>query len=162
VFGGFAKQTRVPGWFAASVGAQELEFAHGQHASSGKPAITLYGSRRLDAEAQGLHKAGQDMHLGQYQCAALLKPGEYQLLLVEAPNVPKDELKSAIRWRIKDMIDYHIDDATVDVLDIPELIGLTGNGFRCLRGRGECARCDEQRKPEEKAARIREHGWGRG
>ena len=119
MFGGFAKQTRVPGWFAASVGAQELEFAHGQHASSGKPAITLYGSRRLDAEAQGLHKVGQDMHLGQYQCAALLKPGEYQLLLVEAPNVPKDELKSAIRWRIKDMIDYHIDDATVDVLDIP-------------------------------------------
>jgi Tfp pilus assembly PilM family ATPase len=34
--------------------------------------------------------------------------------------VPKEELKAAIRWRIKDMIDYHVDDATVDVLDIPQ------------------------------------------
>lgn len=126
MFGRFAKQTRVPGWFAASVGAQELEFVHGQHSSSGKSAITLYGSHKLEAETQGLQKLGQAMHLGQYQCAALLKPGDYQLLLVEAPNVPKDELKSAIRWRIKDMIDYHIDDATVDVLDIPPEDGAGG------------------------------------
>lgn len=119
MFGWFAKQKQVPGWFAASLGAQDLDFAHGQYASSGKSAITQYGSRKLETEAQGLQKLGQDMNLGQYQCAALLKSGEYQLLLVEAPNVPKDELKSAIRWRIKDMIDYHIDDATVDVLDIP-------------------------------------------
>ena len=126
MFGRFAKQTRVPGWFADSVGAQELEFVHGQHSSSGKSAITLYGSHKLEAETQGLQKLGQAMHLGQYQCAALLKPGDYQLLLVEAPNVPKDELKSAIRWRIKDMIDYHIDDATVDVLDIPPEDGAGG------------------------------------
>jgi MSHA biogenesis protein MshI len=130
VFGRFAKQTRVPGWFAASVGAQELEFVHGQHSNSGKSAITLYGSHKLEADEQGLQKLGQTMNLGQYQCAALLKPGDYQLLLVEAPNVPKDELKSAIRWRIKDMIDYHIDDATVDVLDIPPEAGAGGRNHQ--------------------------------
>ena len=41
------------------------------------------------------------------------------MLVVDAPNVPRDELKSAIRWRIKDLLDYHVDDATMDVLDIP-------------------------------------------
>jgi MSHA biogenesis protein MshI len=41
------------------------------------------------------------------------------MLVVDAPTVPAAELKSAIRWRIKDMLDYHVDDATVDVLDIP-------------------------------------------
>ena len=130
MFGWFAKQTQVPGWFAASLGEQEFDFAHGEHSSSGKSAITLYGTHKLDAEAQGLHKLGQAMHLGQYQCAALLKPGEYQLLLVEAPNVPKEELKSAIRWRIKDMIDYHIDDATIDVLDIPPEEGSGGRNHQ--------------------------------
>lgn len=49
----------------------------------------------------------------------LLAPGDYQMLLVEAPSVPADELKTAIRWRIKDMLNYHIDDAAVDVLQIP-------------------------------------------
>jgi MSHA biogenesis protein MshI len=40
-------------------------------------------------------------------------------LLVDAPAVQRDELKPAIRWRIKDMLDYHVDDATIDVLDLP-------------------------------------------
>jgi len=120
MLGWFAKQTRMQGWFAASLGAQELQFAHGQYSAAGRSAITAYGSRRIEGEKHGeLHKLAQEMRLGQYQCAALLSPGEYQLLQVEAPNVPKDELKSAIRWRIKDMIDFHVDDATIDVLDIP-------------------------------------------
>jgi MSHA biogenesis protein MshI len=38
---------------------------------------------------------------------------------VDAPNVPADELKTAIRWRLKDMLDFHVDDATIDVLDVP-------------------------------------------
>jgi MSHA biogenesis protein MshI len=54
-----------------------------------------------------------------YQCALLLSPDEYQLFSIEALNVQADELKSAIRWRLKDMLDYHVDDATVDVLDVP-------------------------------------------
>jgi MSHA biogenesis protein MshI len=29
------------------------------------------------------------------------------------------ELKAAVRWRIKDLIDFHIDDAIIDVFDIP-------------------------------------------
>ena len=40
------------------------------------------------------------------------------LLLVEAPEVDPTELKAAIRWRIKDLIDFHIDDAVIDVFDI--------------------------------------------
>jgi len=127
MLGWFAKEKRVQGWFAASLGAQELEFAHGQYSAAGRSAITAYGSRRIEGEKQGgLQKLAQDMRLGQYHCMALLKPEEYQLLLVEAPNVPKEELKSAIRWRIKDMIDYHLDDATVDVLDIPPDDGSAG------------------------------------
>jgi len=52
-------------------------------------------------------------------CTALVQPGEYNLLLVEAPDVEVAELKSAVRWRIKDLIDFHIDDAVIDVFDIP-------------------------------------------
>ena len=41
------------------------------------------------------------------------------MLVVEAPNVPPAELKTAMRWRVKDLLDFHIDDAMIDVLDIP-------------------------------------------
>jgi len=45
--------------------------------------------------------------------------GEYTILSVNAPEVPPIELKSAIRWQIKDLIDFHIDDAVLDVFDAP-------------------------------------------
>jgi len=45
--------------------------------------------------------------------------GEYTILSVNAPEVPPVELKSAIRWQIKDLIDFHIDDAVLDVFDAP-------------------------------------------
>lgn len=49
----------------------------------------------------------------------VLAPGSYHLLLVEAPDVPVDELRAAVRWRIKDLIDFHVDDAVIDVFEMP-------------------------------------------
>ena len=54
-----------------------------------------------------------------HQCSLLLSPEDYQLFAVESLNVPAEELKSAMRWRLKDMLDYHVDDATIDVLNVP-------------------------------------------
>ncbi len=45
--------------------------------------------------------------------------GSYHLLLIEAPEVPADELRAAVRWRIRDLIDFHVDDAVLDVFDAP-------------------------------------------
>ncbi|WP_260291472.1 hypothetical protein [Sedimenticola hydrogenitrophicus] len=50
---------------------------------------------------------------------AVLAPYAYSLFQVETPEVEHEELKSAIRWRIKDLLDYHIDDAVLDIFDLP-------------------------------------------
>ena len=49
----------------------------------------------------------------------VLSSRDYQLLMVEAPRVDADELRAAIRWRVKDLIDFHIDDAVFDVFAVP-------------------------------------------
>ena len=49
-----------------------------------------------------------------------LELGSYALVLVEAPDVKPDELRAAIRWRVRDLIDFHIDDAVVDAFEIPQ------------------------------------------
>ncbi len=56
---------------------------------------------------------------GKSPCTALLPAGDYQLLVVEAPEVPDEELAAAIRWRIKDMLDFPIDEAVIDIFDAP-------------------------------------------
>ncbi len=49
----------------------------------------------------------------------VLMPEEYQLSLVEAPDVPPAELRAAMRWRLKDAIDFRVEDAIIDVFDVP-------------------------------------------
>lgn len=66
-----------------------------------------------------LAKANAEWNLKRYECLFLLSENEYQLSLVEMPNVPQEELKTAVRWLLKDLLDYHIEDATIDVLSLP-------------------------------------------
>ena len=115
----FARATREPGWLVVSLRPTELSFVHGQYAPGGTSVIDRYGTRALEGDFEGVQRLAKELGLDRYQCSTLLDPGEYQLLLVEAPNVPAAELKTAIRWRIKDLLDYHVDDATVDVLEVP-------------------------------------------
>jgi len=49
-----------------------------------------------------------------------LAPNSYSLIQVESPEVEADELQNAIRWRVKDLLDFHIDDAVLDVFDVPD------------------------------------------
>lgn len=69
--------------------------------------------------AEALARAARDAQAANFTGSTLLAGDEYQVLQVEAPNVPQEELKTAVRWRLKDMLDFHIDDATIDVLGIP-------------------------------------------
>lgn len=50
---------------------------------------------------------------------ALLPPETYQVLMLEAPAVPDEELNRAVRWKIKDMLDCHVDDAVFELLKLP-------------------------------------------
>jgi MSHA biogenesis protein MshI len=49
---------------------------------------------------------------------ALLDPSDYQILKVDTPNVPQEELKSAARWQIKEMVDVDVADLTLDVMHV--------------------------------------------
>lgn len=85
------------------------------------PALTLVDFRPWGDQDQEkvLARAAADYDLARSRCTTVLDTGEYSLLLTEAPDVPPDELRAAIRWRIKDLIDFHINDATLDVFDLP-------------------------------------------
>lgn len=70
-------------------------------------------------EAKVLGRAAANFGLKHEQCTTVLADQEYKLLLTEAPDVKADELRAALRWRVKDLIDFHINDATLDVFELP-------------------------------------------
>ena len=102
----FGRSRKHPGWMAISLTGDRLSFVHGRTLHSGKPAITRYGTAEIEPKPKAAEKLARELRLDRYQCATFLSPGEYQMLVVEAPDVPQAELKDAMRWRVKDMIDY--------------------------------------------------------
>ena len=109
----------APGWLAVELGESSVSLAH-VVPNSGKPVVEFAEERGWDAaEPKSLERVAREFGAKRFRCTTLLNPGQYHILLVEAPAVKAEELKSAVRWRIKDMLDYHVDDATIDVLDVP-------------------------------------------
>lgn len=115
----FSKSTQKSGLLAVSIEPETIRFAH-VHAGRERPHVTQWWSVPGDPSdpASALQRAAKEHGLARSTCTTLLEPADYQILLVEPPKVPPEELKAAIRWRIKDLIEYHIEDATVDVFEV--------------------------------------------
>jgi MSHA biogenesis protein MshI len=66
-----------------------------------------------------LAQKAKQFSLAKHDCTTVMDLGEYSVLSVDAPDVPPIELRAAVRWQVKDLIDFHIDDAVIDVFDAP-------------------------------------------
>ncbi|MFG6461131.1 hypothetical protein ACG04Q_06060 [Roseateles sp. DXS20W] len=52
------------------------------------------------------------------EAIALLDPADYQVLKVDTPQVPQDELKAAARWQVKELVDVDAAELTLDVMHV--------------------------------------------
>lgn len=59
-------------------------------------------------------------------CRVVLPSQDYQLILVDAPDVPESEMREAIRWRIKDLISISITNAVIDIFKLPSSANRAG------------------------------------
>lgn len=59
------------------------------------------------------------MELSKTPVSTVLPAKSYQLQPVELPNVPVEERLAAVRWRIKDLIGYPLEDAVVELIEMP-------------------------------------------
>ena len=51
--------------------------------------------------------------------SGVINNDDYQLVQVEAPEVPEAEVRAAIRWKLRDVVSFPVEETTVDVFDIP-------------------------------------------
>ena len=115
----FRKAKKREGWLAIALQRDGLAAIRMQTAPDIRPQVRQAVFYPGTDHAELLERAGRDLHAHAYRSITVLSGGEYQILSVDAPNVAADELKTAMRWRLKDMLDFHVDDATIDVLDLP-------------------------------------------
>lgn len=116
----FKRNPRASGWAALRfVGERGVQVACVTGGDGPRPRVQRCDYVPLGAGGRGLDGLRRSARLDRYACSTLLEGGTYQMLAVDAPNVPDGETRAAVRWRLKDLLDYPVDQATVDVLRIP-------------------------------------------
>ena len=98
---------------------ETLAFVRAAERAPGHFEVTRFGVERKGTDS-GADFARRLDALGLEGCQArvMLRPRQYQWLQIEAPGVAPEELRAAARYQIKDMLDNHIDDVTMDVMRV--------------------------------------------
>lgn len=97
----------------------------GREAEAGSPtgtrlvAVDYLPYEKNVATGQLLKNWVADRRLTNAVCHIVLGADTYQILLVEPPDVPDEELRGAIRWRLKDLLSIPVDQAALEVFALP-------------------------------------------
>lgn len=117
----FKKKAKASSRVGVVVSSDQLAVAH-MGERDGAPYLLDFERVVLKAErdaGKALAKLVKDMDIEDKQCSFVLNRKDYNLHLVEAPEVEADELRSAVRWKIKDLLDMKVEDAAIDVFRVP-------------------------------------------
>lgn len=115
----FGKKRR-PGWLCLNFRQDRVDLSHVLVEGKLRPEILLCESfHKEGSDSDTLKRLRKELDLDRYQCMTLLQPRDYQLLPVDAPKVPAAEAKAAVRWTIKDLVDFPVETAVVDAVQVP-------------------------------------------
>ena len=117
-------------WTSVLFSPGRIDIAEVRYRTDGRPEVSGWDSfAYAGAESAALKRLRGHLH---GRCTTLLRHGQYQMLQIEAPSLPREsppeERRQAVRWRVKEMVDFPIEQAGVDVLDIPTAQGGGGGG----------------------------------
>jgi MSHA biogenesis protein MshI len=105
-------------WASVVFSPGRVDIAEVRRRTGERPALRAWES--FASEASPREALGRlRKRLAGCRCTTLLAPDEYRLLQTESPGVPQEELRNALRWRIKEMVDFPVEQAGIDVLEIP-------------------------------------------
>ncbi len=115
----FLKKFKRGGWTVLRVQDDQVDLVHIERGTD-KPVVISCDHQTLDVtDAQALKAFALKHKLAARHCLLLLNRGDYRMIQTNAVDVPPAERKQAVRWAIKDMLEYPVSTATVDVLDVP-------------------------------------------
>jgi MSHA biogenesis protein MshI len=108
-------------WTVVIAEPRRLCFARGEAADGRRrPRVRACGDTEHQGDAKSLAAAARRMRVASSpRCATLLGAGDYHFVLVEAPSVPQGELRAAMKWRLKEIVDFPVEEAAYDILELP-------------------------------------------
>ena len=109
---------RKLGWMAIVPQGEWLTLAHVVRDPNSRPEVRLLDRFALDTgKVDALQRLRDTRQLKSYACTTLMGHGEYNVTQLDAPKVPVEERKEALRWALKETVSYPLESACVDVLE---------------------------------------------
>jgi MSHA biogenesis protein MshI len=116
-----ARAGNTSDWLSIALYRDRIDVAQVERRGSAMPVVRVCESyAKKGSDGDTLKSMARALRAGRFRCSNMLESSDYQLQLVEAPAVPAAEMKSAVRWQLKDLLDYPVESATVDVLTVPK------------------------------------------
>jgi MSHA biogenesis protein MshI len=98
---------------------QTLSYVLARPQADGKFEVVTLGSQTQGAETlDSFASSLQDQGFKGLNVSFMLSIDQYQFLQIDTPAVPPEELRSAARYLIRDMLQTHVDDVTLDVVRV--------------------------------------------
>jgi len=107
---------------AVVLSEEGIAYAFVTHTAGQTPTLqsVQYSSIENKAETASILKQFvQQNNLADKAVVTTLLTADSNLVMLEKPDVTDDELRQAVRWKIKDSLPFDINDAIVDVFEIP-------------------------------------------
>lgn len=116
----FFAPRRKPGWLSILPQGGRVVLTHVVQAPGKRPEVRLLDNFAAEQGAvDALQRLRAARKLGAYATTTLLAAGDSTLTQLDAPPVPREERKEALRWMLKDVVGYPVENACLDVLDLP-------------------------------------------
>ena len=98
---------------------QTFAYVLARSRADGAYEVLKFGVERQGADSTpDLVPQLQGLGLKGFEARVMLRPEQYQLLQIDAPAVAPEELRSAARYQIREMLHAHVDDVTLDVMRV--------------------------------------------
>jgi len=96
---------------------QTLAYVLARAGTDGAHQVLKFGVERQGTDSMDdFVRRLQALGLKGLHARVMLRPEQYRFLLIDAPAVPSEELRSATRYQIKSLLKAHVDDVTLDVM----------------------------------------------
>jgi MSHA biogenesis protein MshI len=87
-----------------------------------RPLVTgsrWYAVDPAEDRAAAVKRAARELGARGLPVVATLPHTAYSLVQLEAPELATEELRDAMRWRVKELIDFPVEEAVIDILKLP-------------------------------------------
>lgn len=90
------------------------------HSTGARPRLGWFYSQETSDFARGLRSLGRAHPLRGASLTSVLGRTQYRLVSTELDDLPREDWRGAVRWRLKEQVDFPVDDAVVEVLGVPQ------------------------------------------